>query len=57
MLEPLGTLVILTSAAGSLYIVVGLIGEGYDFHWLEKIPKASGDDFFTKAFAQIFSCT
>lgn len=50
MLEPLGTLVILTLAAGSPYVVVGLIGESYNFHWLEKCPEASSDDLFTKAF-------
>lgn len=51
MLEPLGTLVIVTLAAGPLYIIVGLTGESYNFHWLEKLPKASSDDFLTKAFA------
>lgn len=38
-----GCLVILTLTAGSLYIIMGLVGESYNFHWFENLLNASND--------------
>ena len=45
-----GSLVILALTAGSLYIIMGLVGESYNFHWFEKFLNTSNDELLTKAF-------
>lgn len=48
-----GRLVILALTAGYLYIIMGLTGESYNFHWFEKLLNTSSDEFLTKAFIHI----
>lgn len=57
-----GRLVILALTAGYLYIIMGLTGESYNFHWFEKLLNTSSDEFLTKAFFHIgffffYACT